>query len=194
MAESAELLARARKGDPNAFCELAEACEERLFRQALALCHNPTLSEDLTAESMIEAWKSLARFNGNCRFSTWLYAILVHRFQKYVRQARNRPVPFADSAEERESALEQLPGTEPAPAENLEQQELRDKLNQAIESLPEEHQQVVLLRFYEGARLPEIAAALSVSIGTVKSRLHYALKKMRAMQSIVNLCRELGDT
>ncbi len=198
MAESAELLARARNGEADAFCELAEGCEARLFRQALALCQNPTTAEDLTAETIIEAWKSLGRFDGNCRFSTWLYAILVHRFQKYVRQARSRPVPLAalppEEAEERESVLERLAGNEPGPGENLEQKELSARLSQGIETLPEEHQQVVWLRFYEGASLAEIGAALGVSTGTVKSRLHYALKKLRGMQSIVNLSRELGDT
>jgi RNA polymerase sigma-70 factor (ECF subfamily) len=198
MAESAELLARARNGDADAFCEVAKACEGRLFRQALALCQNPTTTEDLTAETIIEAWKSLGRFDGNCRFSTWLYAILVHRFQKFVRQARSRPVPLAalpaEQAEEWESALERLAGSEPAPGENLEQKELNAQLTQGIESLPEEHQQVVWLRFYGGASLAEIGAALGLPIGTVKSRLHHALKKLRRMQSMVNLSRELGDT
>jgi RNA polymerase sigma-70 factor (ECF subfamily) len=198
MAETDELLARARTGDADAFCELVQACETRLLRQAVALCHNATVAEDLTAETIIEAWKSLGRFNDNCRFSTWLYAILVHRFQKYLRQARSRPIAVSDlssnEAAECDVMVEQLAASEPAPGQNLEQKELSAKLTQAIESLPEEHQEVLLLRFYEGAHLPEIAAVLGISLGTVKSRLHYALKKLREMKSVVNLSREMGDT
>ena len=60
-------------------------------------------------------------------------------------------------------------------------------MRQAVEALPQKHQQVVLLRFFEDASLPEIAALLGCSVGTVKSRLHYALEKLRELQQGVNL-------
>ncbi|MCW5556210.1 MAG: sigma-70 family RNA polymerase sigma factor, partial [Verrucomicrobiae bacterium] len=127
LSESADLLARARAGEAEAYCELAQACETRLFRQAVALCHDPTTAEDLAAETLIEGWESIARFDGSCRFSTWLYAILVHRFQKSARRARSRPVTLAGLPHrEREavaSSLERLPDAQPLPAENLVQQE-----------------------------------------------------------------------
>ncbi len=141
MAETAELLTRARAGDADAFCELAEACEGQLFRQAVALCHDATTAEDLTSETLIEAWKSLGRFNGQCRFSTWLYAILLHRYQKSVRKARSRPVLLQqdDEAMKRETLLEQMPDHHPPPGGLLAQKELSAGLREAIESLPDEH-------------------------------------------------------
>jgi RNA polymerase sigma-70 factor (ECF subfamily) len=196
--ESADLLARARAGEADAYCELAQASEERLFRQAIALCHDPTTAEDLAAETLIEGWRSIARFDGSCRFSTWLYAILVHRFQKTVRRARSRPATLAGLPQtERdagESSLERLPDAQPMPAENLVRQEQATRMRAAIDSLPPKHQQVVLLRFYEEASLSEIAAALGLSIGTVKSRLHHALEKLRRMPILVNLSDPAGDT
>lgn len=153
LSESADLLARARAGEADAYCELAQASEERLFRQAIALCHDPTTAEDLAAETLIEGWRSIARFDGSCRFSTWLYAILVHRFQKTVRRAPSRPVTLAglprSERDAGESSLVRLPDARPLPAENLVQQEQATRMRAAIDSLPPKHQQVVLLRFYE---------------------------------------------
>jgi len=193
-----ELLEQARQGEPEAFCELAREHEARLFQQAVALCRNPATAEDLTAETIIEAWRSLPRFDGTCRFSTWLYGILLHRYQKLVRKLRSRPVPLSalppGDAAAGERLLEQLPDTTPSPAEVLDQADLDAPLRHAIAALPEKHQQVVELRFYASASLPEIATALGLSVGTVKSRLHHALEKLRNMKSVVNLSNRLRDT
>ena len=72
--------------------------------------------------------------------------------------------------------------------------EAEDKLRQVVAGLPEKHQRVVLLRFFEDASLPEIAALLGCSVGTVKSRLHYALEKLRESQVGLNLSELRGDT
>jgi RNA polymerase sigma-70 factor (ECF subfamily) len=193
-----ELLPRAQGGEEQAFCDLAQQHEARLFQQAVALCRNPAVAEDLVAETIVEAWKSLQRFDGSCRFSTWLYAILLHRYQKLARKLRSRPVPLSAmplrDAEAGERLLEQLPDAGPSPADALAQAELDAPLRCAIAALPAKHQQVVLLRFYGGASLPEIATALGLSVGTVKSRLHHALEKLRKMKSIVNLSDTSGDT
>src|SRR5215831_15198026 len=86
-----ETLARARTGDAEAFCRLTEPLQTRLLRQAAALSGDLNCAEDLVSETLVEAWKSLARYDETCRFSTWLYAILLHRWQKSVRRARCRP-------------------------------------------------------------------------------------------------------
>ena len=88
----ADLLTRARAGDTTAFCCLAAEFERRLLQQACGLTHDPSAAEDLVAETLVEAWRSLGRYDGSCRFSTWLYAILLHRFQKALRRARSRPI------------------------------------------------------------------------------------------------------
>src|ERR1041385_6549964 len=90
-----ELLRDAQAGDAPAFCRLVEPLQSRLFRQAVAMCGDLTAAEDLVSETLIEEWKSLARYNGTCRLSTWLYSILLHRHQKVRRSARCRPVSLA---------------------------------------------------------------------------------------------------
>lgn len=197
-ARQTELLGRARQGEAQAFCEVAREHEARLFRQAIALCQDPAVAEDLVAETLVEAWKSLARFDGKCRFSTWLYAILLHRYQKLVRSRRSRPVPLSAlplrDAGDRERVLEFQPDQQPSPADVLVRRELNAPLRSAIAALPTKHQQVLLLRFYEDASLPKIAAALGLSLGTVKSRLHYALEKLCRNESLMNLLRGSRDT
>src|SRR5438034_10321827 len=88
-----ELLSRAREGDAPAFCLLIEPLQARLLRQAVALCHDLSSADDLVSETLVEAWKSLSRYDETCRLSTWLYSILLHRHQQAVRRARWRPLP-----------------------------------------------------------------------------------------------------
>ena len=186
-----KLLARAKAGDAQAFCELAAQQEVRLLEEARGLCREQSTAEDLAAETLAEAWRSLGRYDRTCRLSTWLFSILLHRYQKHLRRARSRPIPLAQlpatQVEVHQQEQENVPSAAPSPAEAAEQRESDDRIRGAIESLPEKHRQVVLLRFFEDASLPEIAALLGCSVGTVKSRLHYALEKLREMEGTLNL-------
>jgi len=91
--ETRSLLDRARSGDAGAFGEVCLEYEARLLRQAVALCGNAALAEDLAQDTLVEAWKSLRRYNGRCQFFTWLCAILLNRYRNTVRE--RRPVPFS---------------------------------------------------------------------------------------------------
>ena len=181
-----ELLSRAREGDAPAFCLLIEPLQARLLRQAVALSGNLSAAEDLVSETMVEAWKSLPRYNETCRLSTWLYSILLHRYQKTIRRARSRPISFAwlpsFEAQELHEQQQIIPSSELSPAESAAQNESFIQLRQCIESLPEKHRHIVLLRFFEDASLPDMASVLGCSVGTVKSRLHHALEKLRKMK------------
>src|SRR5260221_9524827 len=110
-----DLLSNARQGDGQAFCRLMEPLQARLLRQAAALCGDLSAAEDLVSETLVEAWKSLARYNETCRLSTWLYSILLHCHQEAARRARSRPIsvtrlPFAEARE-----LHQRHENDPAP-------------------------------------------------------------------------------
>ena len=190
------LLALAQEGDTQAFCRLVQPLEARLFRQAVALCHEQSAAEDLASETLIEAWQSLRRYNETCRLSTWLYAILLHRYQKSTRRARCRPVPLAwlpfFDAEKHEETQNNLPAQGPTPANTVAQHELAGELRRDIATLPPKHRDVILLRFFEDASLADMASVLGCSVGTVKSRLHHALGKLRRMN--LNLSEVLWDT
>ncbi|HEV2693727.1 MAG TPA: RNA polymerase sigma factor, partial [Verrucomicrobiae bacterium] len=180
------LLVRARAGETEAFCHLISPLQARLLRQAAALAGDVSTAEDLVSETLVEAWKSLPRYNQNCRFSTWLYSILLHRHWKSLRHARRRPLAFAwlsfFETRDLHERQENLPSPEPSPAEMMTENETGIRLRQCLERLPQPHRQVVLLRFFEDASLTEIAGVLGCSVGTVKSRLHHALEKLRQMK------------
>ena len=190
-----DLLASACEGNTQAFCQLLEPLQDRLLRQAVALTGDLSTAEDLVSEALAEAWRSLPHYDGTCRFSTWLFAILIHRHRKFIRRARSRPVSLAGlpqlEARELRERQEDLPAPELSPAESAAQREKFARLRQHVEMLPDKHRQVILLRFFEGASLPDMAAALGCSVGTVKSRLHHALEKLRKMK--LNLFAAGGD-
>lgn len=188
-------LPAAREGDAAAFCRLVEPLQRRLLRQAVALSNDLHSAEDLVSETLVEAWKSLPRYNASCRLSTWLYSILLHRYQKSVRRARSRPISLAwlpcfQSQELQEQHLNLVSG-ETSPGEATAREETFAQLRRCVEALPEKHRQVICLRFFEDASLPDIAAVLDCSLGTVKSRLHHALEKLRQMK--LNLPPWRGD-
>lgn len=189
---SAALLTRARAGDPEAFCQLGRQYENRLLRNACSVCGQAGLAEELARETLVEAWKSLHRYDGRCQFFTWLCAILLHRYRNVLR-ARH-PFPFSALAR-REHAnairqLENLPDTRSAPDEAAQQAERALLLRRSLERLPARQREVVYLRFYVDESLESIAAALRCSVGTVKSRLFHGLEKLRAMREL-NLATEL---
>jgi RNA polymerase sigma-70 factor, ECF subfamily len=194
-ADEQKLLSRACAGEAAAFCLLTEPLQARLLRQAVALAGDLSVAEDLISETLVEAWKSLPRYNQTCRLSTWLYAILLHRHRKSVRRARCRPISLAwlpfFTARDLDQQQANLPSPDLSPAERLLQDETSARLRQCLEQLPEKHRQIILMRFFEDASLPDMADVLGCSVGTVKSRLFHALEKLRKMK--LNLPELKGD-
>ncbi len=185
-AAAQKLLARAREGDAPAFCLLIDPLEARLFRQAAALAVDLGAAEDLVSDTRVRAWKNLARYNETCRLSTRLYAILLHCHQEASRRARSRPIslarlPFLE-ARELHQQHENVSSSDPSPAAAAGQNEAAIQLNRCVEKLSKKHRDIIRLRFFEDASLPDMAAILGCSVGTVKSRLHHALEKLRKMK------------
>ena len=178
------VLELARAGDADAFSELYRAYSTRLLRQAMALCGNPALAEELAKDTLVEAWKSLRRYNGRCEFFTWLCAILLNRYHNSIR--RNRFAWFSGHRGDNEftDALEKLADEDSWPDHAVEQREQAALVWRCILLLPYKHQQVIILRFYVDNSMEGIAAALGCSVGTVKSRLFHALEKLRRMKAL----------
>jgi RNA polymerase sigma-70 factor (ECF subfamily) len=182
--DTRSLLDQARAGDAEAFGEVCRVHETRLLRQAAALCGNLTLAEDLAQDTLVEAWKSLRRYNGRCQFFTWLCAILLNRYRNVLRANRLRPAstPGARDQDEFEKQTNLTDHTA-LPDQAVERREQAVLVRQCVQALPAKHQHVIYLRFYVDDSLEGIAAALGCSVGTVKSRLFHALDKLRKMNA-----------
>jgi RNA polymerase sigma-70 factor (ECF subfamily) len=183
VSETRGFLAQARAGDAEAFGEVCRVYETRLLRQAMALCAQASLAEDLAQDTLVEAWKCLRHYNGQCQFFTWLCAILLNRYRYTLRQRRPRPFSAFPEQDRRhfEDSFGQLADPDSWPDEAAQRRERAALVWQCIQALPAKHQQVIYLRFYVDHSLGGIAAALGCSVGTVKSRLFHALDKLRGM-------------
>lgn len=178
-----EDLEAARLGDVDAFGRLVEPLEVRLSRQAYLLCRNESMAEELAQDTLVSAWKSLRRFDGNCRLFTWLYAILLNTYKKRLRSQSRKPLIFWGlfqwNQDHPEAQSTEISSNPHHPETALEQAERNQNIANLIDTLSPKHQEVIRLRFYAEASLEEIAETTGCSIGTVKSRLHYALEKLR---------------
>jgi RNA polymerase sigma-70 factor (ECF subfamily) len=162
-----EWLARLRTGDARAFEELVIAYQHRVFAVALRMLGSRAEAEEIAQETFVRAHRALPDFRGDAKLSTWLYAIAsrlcLNRLAAGDRRMRR----------EGEETLLRRPA-DADPAAGLERREVEAALHRAIEALPEERRIVVILRDLEGLGYEEIARALGLELGTVRSRLHRA--------------------
>jgi len=189
--EPLDLVEQAQRGDEASFNALFRLYESRLLRQAMLLCGDENSARDVAQDALAEAWKSLSRYNHECRFFTWMCSILIHCHRRTLR--RKRPVPFSwllPADRERAETDLAVASSEHTPSQMAEAEERALTLRRCLEKLPEKQRQVIYLRFYVDDSLEGIAAALGCSVGTVKSRLFNGLDRLTNMNELKNLMRE----
>jgi len=174
-----ELIERFQKGEPRAFEALYDRFKETVYRTAFFVTRNSDEAEEATQETFMDVLRALPdyRIEGPARFETWLYRVTVNRCRSRMRR---KQLPRAEW-KEFEERLERLP--EPNPGHNPERVTLRRErtvaLWQAVDELPDGQREVILLRYQQGFAYQEIAETLQISIGTVKSRLYHAHRKLK---------------
>jgi RNA polymerase sigma-70 factor (ECF subfamily) len=183
----AEAIARAKRGDHEAFRVLVERYQGRAYGLALRVLRNEEQARDAVQDAFIKVYGSLDRFEGRSGFYTWLYRLVMNVCLDLKRRDRSsRHVEW-----EEESAVEIAKGAETlatgsadsqrgGPAGELERKELRERMARAIEALPESARRTLELREIDGLSYAEIAKALGVPKGTVMSRLYYARRRVKA--------------
>ena len=156
-------IARARHGDADAFEQLVMAYEGPVYRLALRMCGSAEDAREVTQDAFLAAWRGLPAFRGDSRFSSWLYRLTTNAAIDFLRREKEAP--------ER---------TDPQQPELLaEQREQQEALQRALDQLSPEHRQVLLLRVVQQLSYDEIAQALSLESGTVKSRISRARRQLR---------------
>jgi RNA polymerase sigma-70 factor (ECF subfamily) len=147
--------------------ELIDSHGDRLLRSACLLCGNETEAQDLVQETYVQALKSAHRFRGDSAVYTWLHGILLNLCRRHLRKQKR--LVF-----EEERVLKET--IQPSLADEMDRDFCATGLARAVQKLSPEHREVIVLRYYEELKIEEIARQTGVSKGTVKSRLHYAVR------------------
>jgi RNA polymerase sigma-70 factor (ECF subfamily) len=169
-----QLVARVRAGDLAAFEAIMRRHNPRIYRAARAILRDDAEAEDVMQDAYVRAYEHLHEFEGRARFSTWLTRIAVHEaLARVTRRKRYAPLEL-DSGE---APMHH----EPSPEQQVSDVEMRGVLEAAIGELPPEFRAVFVLRAVEGMSGVETAETLGIPEETVKTRLHRARARLRAI-------------
>ena len=172
MMDELRAIAQAKKGDAEAFAFLVETYETSVYRLALRMCGNAHDAEEVAQEAFVAAWKGLPSFRGESKFSSWLYQLTTNAAIDFLRREKRHraATPLEDELE---------PASPDTPQQAVEEDEVRQALQQALDSLTPEHREIFLLRQMRQLSYEEIGRLLNLEPGTVKSRLSRAKKQLR---------------
>lgn len=167
--DESELISRVRAGEPAAERTLYDAHVDRVYRLAFRLAGDDELARDFTQETFIRAFERIGTFRGEARLSTWLHTIATTVSLNGLRKVKRFRT--------RETALEAADGV--AGGVRSAEPDLKTRLRDAIDALPDKYRTVVVMHDMEGYTHEEIAAALDMEVGTSKAQLSRARAKLR---------------
>jgi len=165
-----EVIERVKKGDADLFEILVRRYEARLYALAWRMLHNRADAEDAVQESFVKAYRSLKRFRGEARFSTWLYRITLNHILNKLRKGSRLHRADLD-LDRMESHL--------SPTQASRQRELQVAVAGAVDELPPRQRAIFHMRYEEERTHAEIAEILGISEGASKASYHHAVKKLR---------------
>ncbi len=163
-----DLVERAKRGDHDAFALLAGAAVARLDAAARLILRDPELARDAVQEGFIRAWRNLPALRDTDKFDAWLRQLVAHSCIDITRRRRHRAI---------EVELTPLHGPYTGDASTAIAD--RELLDEALRHLDPEWRAVVVLHYFLGMPLPEVASTLAIPLGTAKSRLHRSIGAMR---------------
>ena len=163
-----DLVEAARRGDHDAFEALAADAGSRLLTVARLVLRDGHQAEDAVQDALVRAWESLPSLRDPERWEAWLHRLLV---RACADQARHR---------RRHEAEVRMIGIEPSTGDHAGPIDDHDQLDRGFRHLKPDQRTALILRFYLGMTVPQVADALGVPVGTAKSKIHYAVEAMRA--------------
>jgi RNA polymerase sigma-70 factor (ECF subfamily) len=187
----AELVARVQRGDKQAFDLLVLKYQRKIMRLLSRMIRDPSEIEDVAQESFIKAYRALPQFRGESAFYTWLYRIAINTARNWLAQNNRRPsTPSAQENEDGETfdATDNLTDSS-NPESEMASRQIAETVNKAMNDLPEDLRNAIVMREIDGMSYEDIAESMSCPIGTVMSRI------FRAREAIaIKLRPLLGDT
>jgi len=173
-----QIVERALTGDGEAFGEIVRRWERRIFALSYGLLGREEDARDATQETFLAAFRNLRGFRGEARVSSWLHRIAVNQCITRQRRSKVRKEAALEDEEEKNATIFSAP-FEHSPSHLLEGQEHIVAVRRAVNSLPLELRQVVLMKEFEELTFREISDILDLPLSTVKSRLYTALKQLQ---------------
>ena len=171
--EEREAILRCKGGDPAGLEVLFELHQLAVLRTAYGIVGNGHLAEDVTQQVFVELFTAIRRFDPDRPFAPWLYRIVVNISLKEVRRCNHRVLPLEEAAD--------LPSIDPLPDLIAEEAEARRFIWAAVRTLTPKQRAAVVLRYYHGFSEADMAVSLGCRRGTVKSRLHSALRQLEVL-------------
>lgn len=168
-----KLVQRIQAGDRKAFEHLLDLYETRVYRLALRFTNSVADAEDVTQEIFLAVYRSLASFKGNSALGTWIYRVAMNHCLEFRRKRKLDSIPL-----EEEIMLASSDWRDD-PFQSANRHELTKKVEEALNCLSPLHRDVIILHELQGMTYQEVAAALNVPVGTVKSRLSNAFRRLR---------------
>ena len=177
--QEAMIVRKVLQGDVNAFEKLVTEYEKAVYAITQRMTGNAEDAADMTQETFIKAYNSLSSFRGDSKFSVWLYRIANNVCLDFLRSKNRRPtVSLSTEDDDGEETQLDIADESQSPELLLESSLTRDAVRRGLDSLPPDYKQILLLREIQGLSYEEIAAALGIESGTVKSRIFRARKRL----------------
>jgi RNA polymerase sigma-70 factor (ECF subfamily) len=173
-----QIVERALTGDAEAFGEIVQRWERRIFALAFGMLGREEDARDATQETFLAAFRNLRAFRGEAKVSSWLHRIAVNQCITRQRRAKVRNESALETEEEKNAASFATP-IRYSPVRIVEGRETTAAVRLAVNSLPVELRQIVVMKEFEELTFKEIADALDLPLSTVKSRLYTALKQLQ---------------
>src|SRR5690242_5674621 len=181
-ATEAELIRRVCEGDKEAFYGLIRPYERAVYTAAMLILNNPADAEEVAQEAVLKAFSGLSRFRGEAKFSTWLLQITYNEAKMKLRKARMHLYESLDDQPQNEEGdfwPKDFADWRPIASELLEQNEIRQAVHDAIDSLNPCYREVLVLRDVQQLSIKETTTILGISEANVKTRLHRARLLLR---------------
>lgn len=171
-----QIIERTLGGEPEAFSLLVRRWERQIYGLTLRMLGRDDEAKDATQETFISAYRNLSKFRGEAKFSSWIYRIALNICNTKLRSRSKGTISLE---EQREATGFELAANLDDLSSNIQQEQITQHVRRALQGLPAEMRQVIIMKEYDGLKFSEIAEILGIPISTVKTRMYTGLTELR---------------